>query len=796
MRKTTLLLAIILFGIYGLNAQTKTHKGFFDFTYHENTDQIILEVDKLDVEFLYVNYLSAGMGSNDIGLDRGQVGNTRLVKFIKRGNKLLLLQPNYDYRAKSSNPYEIQTVEDAFAKSVIWGFEIKEKKNGHYFIDVTDFMIRDAHKISWRLNKQKQGNYKLDKTRSAFYMEQCKNFPQNSEFEVLTTYTGIPLKRDIGQVTPSPSNITVRQHYSFVQLPDDNFEMREFHSRSAYFSLNYKDYSSPLHEDIDKKFIYRHRLKKKNPDAVMSEAVEPIIYYVDRGAPEPIRTALLEGASWWNQAFEAIGYKDAFQVKLLPKGADPLDIRYNVIQWVHRSSRGWSYGGSISDPRTGEIIKGKVTLGSLRVRQDYLIAEGLLSPYKNGDEIPKEVEEMALARIRQLSAHEVGHTLGLAHNYIASTEGRTSVMDYPHPLVEIIDGKISLDNAYTQEIGAWDIVSVNYGYQDFAKGINTQEALNNIVQKSIADGFSFLSDQDAQLGGAHPYTHQWDNGLKAYEELDRVMEIRALALKNLGKNSIKTGEPFASIEGILVPIYFFHRYQINATAKTIGGLNYTYAMRGDGQMITEFILAEEQMKALDALMNTLKPEVLKLPETLLQIIPPPPMGTQRSKEFVKTRTAPTFDALAAAEAAAGLTFKSILHPARAGRLVEYHARNTNQPSLESVIDRLINETWEIAHLKGYEAAIQKTVDQVLLQELMQLAANKKASALVKSIVSYKIEELHNWLEQQLKMNIDTELKAHYNYALQQIHIFEKNPEKYIIEEPLAPPPGSPIGMGR
>ena len=363
MRKLALIFTILFLGIYGLNAQTKNYKGFFNFVYHENSDQLILEVDKLDVEFLYVNYLSAGMGSNDLGLDRGQIGNTRIAKFIKRGNKLLLLQPNYDYRAISNNPYEVQAVEDAFAQSVLWGFEIKEEKNDRYFIDVTDFFIRDAHEISWRLNNQKQGNYKLDKSRSAFYPEQIRSFPKNSEFEVLTTYVGIPLIGDIGKVTPTPTSITLRQHHSFVQLPDDGFEMREFHPRSAYFNLKYKDYSTPLHEDIDKKFIYRHRLKKKNPDAKMSEAVEPIIYYVDRGAPEPIRTALVEGARWWNQAFEAIGYKDAFQVELLPEGADPLDIRYNMIQWVHRSSRGWSYGGTISDPRTGEIIKGKVTLG-------------------------------------------------------------------------------------------------------------------------------------------------------------------------------------------------------------------------------------------------------------------------------------------------------------------------------------------------------------------------------------------------------------------------------------------------
>lgn len=772
----------------------KKYPGYFEFYYDEKNDKIFLVIDKFNTEFLYVNSLPTGVGSNDIGLDRGQLGGERVVKFERRGPKILMVEPNYRYRAITSNEAERKAVEEAFAQSVLWGFKVEAEDNGKVLVDASDFFMQDAHNVTGTLKNTQQGNYSLDKSRSAFYTERIKNFPQNSEFEITLTFTGQPTGAFIRSVTPTPSSVTVRQHHSFIQLPDANYKPRNFDPRAGYFGTAYFDYATPINQPIEKKFITRHRLKKKDPSAVLSEPVEPIIYYLDRGTPEPIRTALLEGARWWNQAFEAAGYKNAFQVEIMPEDADPMDVRYNMIQWVHRSTRGWSYGSAVTDPRTGEIIKGHVTLGSLRVRQDFLIAEGLLAPYEEGKPVSPEMQQMALSRLRQLSAHEVGHTLGLAHSYASSSESLASVMDYPHPMVVLKDGRIDLSQAYDDKIGAWDKVAIAYGYQDFPENTEEDQALNGIIQKALIAGLSFLSDQDARpVGGAHPFAHLWDNGKDAADELNRVMEIRSVVLRNFGEKNIKPGSPMATLEEVLVPMYFFHRYQSEASAKLIGGLNYRYAVRGDAQPVTETVPPVQQLKALEALLKTISPAALMLPESLLKVIPPRPLGYPRSRELVKIRTALTFDALAAAESAADLTIALLLNPARANRLIEYHARDNKQPSLESVIEKLVTSTFASPNMSGYEGAVQITVDEVVLNQLFKLSMHNDTSPNVQAIVYLKIDQLAASIRERLKTTSDLPWKAHYTFVLARIKRFQDDPDQYRQEIFLQPPPGQPIG---
>lgn len=773
-------------------AGLKKYPGFIEFYYDEKQDKVLMLIDKFNSELLYVESLAAGVGSNDLGLDRNSLGRDRVIRFERRGPKVLMVEPNYAFRAISNDAAERRAVEEAFAQSVLWGFTILAEEGGKVLVDATDFLLQDAHDITATLRNAQQGTYTVDKSRSAFYLPRTKNFPQNTEFEVTLTFNGQPTGAFIRSVTPTPSSVTVREHHSFVQLPDNNYKPRKADPRAGYFGISYYDYATPISEPIVKRFIARHRLEKKDPNAAMSEAVEPIVYYMDSGAPEPIRSALMDGARWWNQAFEAAGYKDAFQVKVLPEDADPMDVRYNVINWVHRSTRGWSYGGSVTDPRTGEIIKGHVTWGSLRVRQDYLIAEGLLAPYEEGKPVSKEMEEMALARLRQLAAHEVGHTIGIAHSYSSSTENMASVMDYPHPIAVLKDGKIDLSKAYDDKIGELDKVMVAYGYQHFPAGTDEAKALNDIIQNSLKAGLTFLSDQDARpVGGAHPYAHLWDNGKDPVEELDRVLEVRSVALKNFGERNIKPGAPMATLEEALVPVYFFHRYQAEAAVKVIGGLNYRYAMRGDGQPVAELLTPQKEIKALESLLKTVQPSALLLPESLLKQIPPRPLGYNRHRELLRGKTDLTFDPLAAAETAADMTFSLILHPARANRVFEHHSRDARLPSLESVIDKMISATFKAPARGGYEGAVQMSINYALFTNLTKLAMHKDAATPTKAIVTAKLDQLKGWL--QTRPATDESWKAYNTYLAQLVLKFQTAPEEFKQDMLLTPPPGMPIG---
>ena len=795
MRKLIFALLFLSFSTQGFaqffkdNKNITRYDGYFTFYYDNSNDKIFLEIEKLEKEFLYVNALSEGVGSNDIGLDRGQLGNTRVVKFIKAGNKLLLIQPNQYYRAITDNIEEKKSVEQAFAKSILKGFVIKETKNGKYLVDATSFFIRDAHGVMGRLSAKKQGKYTLDKSRSAINLERTKAFPKNVEFDVMITFKGAPKGYDIRSVVPTSSSITVNQHHSFIELPDNKYTPRKFDPRSGSNAMSYLDYATPVNESIKKRFIYRHRLEKKNPNAARSEAVEPIIYYLDRGTPEPVRSALLDGARWWNQAFESIGFTNAFQVKMLPEDADLLDVRYNVIQWVHRSTRGWSYGSSVSDPRTGEIIKGHVSLGSLRIRQDFLIAQALQAPYANDDTSDQFALEMALARIRQLSAHEVGHTIGLAHNFAASTKGRSSVMDYPHPTLSIKDGKVDFTDAYDTKIGEWDKVSIAYSYGEYLE--DEDASLSKLLDEAFEKGARFITDQDARpLGSAHAYAHLWDNGSNVSEELENLLSIRRNSIANFSKDNIKSNQPYSVLEDVFVPLYFLHRYQTEGVTKVIGGLDYTYAIKDDGNTIVKRIPGKLERKALVSIIKTLSVEELAIPKKILNLFPPRAFNYGRTRESFKSKTGVAFDPFGAVETASAMTLGLLLHPERVTRLVQHKSLDSSQLGLVEVLDDLIANSFQKSYKDSYYQELQNIVNYQVLNHLFHLSSNKDMYWQVNAIVNDKIDKISSLLNNSKTPGIQ---KIYHKAMIKMISNFKKNPTKF--KKPITPkiPDGSPIG---
>lgn len=795
--------------------------GFVPMYWDELSGRLYLEISRFDQELLYQTSLPAGLGSNPIGLDRGQMGATAVVTFQRVGPKVLMTQANYRFRALSDDPAERRAVADSFARSVLWGFKVEAVDGERVLVDATDFLLRDAHGVIGRLRGANQGAYRVDAGRSAVYLPRTKAFPRNSEVETtITLVTDAAPGPLVRQVAPTPDSLTVRQHHSFVQLPDlatHAYRPRDADPRAGGIDMLFHDYASPITEPIEKHWVVRHHLAKKDPSAAVSDVVDPIVYYVDNGTPEPIRTALVEGAQWWAKAFEAAGFRNGFQVKVLPADADPMDLRYNMINWVHRSTRGWSYGAAVVDPRTGQILKGNVSLGSLRVRQDIMIGTSLASVAEGDDPLrcaagdapdaeylaaldpATDAAAMALARIRQLSAHEVGHTLGFSHNFAASTYGRASVMDYPAPMATITQGRVDLSEAYGVGVGPFDEFAVAYAYSQFAPGADERAELARVVDAATAKGMLYLSDGDARpAGAAHPMASLWDNGSDPAASLAHELAVRKLAMAAFDISRIPEGRSVSFLEQQFVPLYFHHRYQVQATVKSVGGQYYTYAVRKGGAPTpapAAIVAPDAQRAALAALLDTLSPDVLVVPERVLGLLQPQTevFGGYNTEMFPR-RTGLTFDPVSAASIAADMTIAGLLHRERAARLVEFHARDAKNPSLQEVIAAIAERVRGNTRVENSAALAMRAAQATLAMRLMELGADEQAAADVRAIAQASVARLPALLAPGGATAATPEWAAHRAALQRDVERYAERPySPYAPQKRLDTPAGDPIG---
>ncbi|MGY8986196.1 MAG: zinc-dependent metalloprotease [Sphingomonadales bacterium] len=767
--------------------------------------------------YIYAEYLRAGLGSNPVGLDRGQPGTNEILSFRFVGGKVIAEVENWRYIASSDNPREVEALRQSFATSIIWAGDVLAKSDdGQYLVDITSFLKRDEHGIASRLKRARQGTFKLDHRLSVVDTKAAFTFPDNIEFESLLTFTSDAPGAEVRSTTADPRNVTLIIHHSLIKLPDDGYRIRLGDDRAAIISSTVMDYATPLGVSMVKQLANRHRLQKINPGSNPSRVVKPIVYYVDNGTPEPVRSALIDGAMWWADAFEKAGFIDAYSVEVLPEDAHPLDIRYNMINWVHRQTRGWSYGGSVNDPRTGEIIKGNVLLGSLRVRQDLMIFEGLVGASNTGMGGANDPKEVALSRIRQLSAHEVGHTLGFSHNMGASTYmDRASVMDYPAPEVTIKGGKIDLSNAYAVGMGAWDYFTVNVLYSEFDEGVDEAKALNNLVNNGLRSGLIYVADSDSRpYGSGHVLGGLWDTGADAVASLKNTIAIRKIALDNFGLKNIKEGQPISDLNKVITPIYLFHRYQVEAASKPLGGLIFGYGLKGDASLKMSTIDPKIQFEALDAVLETLHPKVLDLSDEVLATLTPKiqSFGNGRTApEQFRSSAYPAFDVLGAADVASNMTFTHLLHSDRLGRVVEFNRRDAQNPSLMDVLDRVyeavftnvpeanrlreiryVVQTRYISHLIGLSTGHYSGASEMSAVGLSLTSPDGTMGAVVSGVDSH-LRSIGNMLERRGGLS---DGEARHGARLSSMilrHLFRQAAPKAAIAPNTPIPPGSPIG---
>ncbi|MGI9141383.1 MAG: zinc-dependent metalloprotease [Gemmatimonadaceae bacterium] len=780
-------------GIAARTAGMEKRDGFIPIYLDDKQGKLLLELPRDSMRVLMFFGLATGLGSNPIGLDRGANGDNFVTRFDKNGERVLVVFENWNYRSSAAdNPAHVRTILESFPPSTSGSLPVLASENGKILVDATDFIMRDWNDVAGTLQRSDEGSYSVARDRSGIYREYTRAFPGNTEIDVSLTFTtsGRP-GPTVSMIVPDGKSLTLRQHISLLQLPDDGYRPRVLDPRMGFFGIRFHDYAQPIQNSLEVRWIARYRLERTDPADPRSPIRDPLVFYIDRGIPEPVRTATREGVQWWADAFDAAGLRGALRVEDLPEGADPLDARYNVVQWENRHERGWSIGGSLGDPRTGELLKAMARMDSHRARTDYNLYAGLM-----GADAAAADTAFVLARVRQVTAHEIGHTLGIAHNYIASTYERGSVMDYPPPRVRLnAAGEIDISAAYDVGPGEYDILALRWGYGIFPPATE-EDSLRAIVAEGLRKGLLFLSDADARPEFASdPRTNLWDDAANAMEFLQHQMAVRRVAMSRFGLRNIRVGEPVALLQERFVPVYLMHRFAINSLAKTIGGMEYHNAMRGDGQQATRPIPAAEQRRALNALLGALSPAELAIPDTIISLLGPRPFSFGGSVELFSSRTRPVFDELGAARTLSQMVVDAVLQRERAARLIQFASRGANPLTLSETIDALsANWARPAASESGKNAALRRVVQRAVADRMLLLAADREASAETRSLVELKMTAHRNRARTLATSGSELD-RAHWTSIAGDFTRWLERQELPTPTPALRAPPGDPFGTG-
>jgi hypothetical protein len=763
-------------------------QGFINVYTSDRTGQVLLEVPRDSTRLLFLAVLATGLGSNPVGLDRGSGGTEQVTLFHRYGDRMLVTFENTTFRS-SGGADHVRSVREGFPQSTVFALPILADEGGRLLVDATDFVLRDWNEIAGTLQRSQQGTFTVARDRSHAYRPYTKAFPDNTEIDIELTFVPQAAPGPIvSRMAPDGRALNFRQHLSLIRLPDDSFRPRPQDPRVGYFGIAFHDFAQPIQAQLQQRWASRHRLQRANPNDPRSAIVKPITFYVDRGIPEPLRTATLEGVGFWTEAFNRAGLQGGFRVELLPEGVDPMDVRYNVVQWINRNERGWSVGGALTDPRTGEMLKGMARMDSHRNRTDYNIYAAFA-----GADVAAADTAFVLARIRQVSAHEVGHTIGIGHNYIASTYERGSVMDYPAPRIRVRNGEIDMSAAYDKGPGAYDVWAIRWGYGIFPPATE-KDSLAAIVKEGLGKGYLYLSDGDARPeNAADPRTNLWDDAATAGEFLTHQMASRRLALSRYGLRNIREGEPLSILQDRFPLLYFFHRFAINSVTKTLGGVEYANAMRGDGQTATKLIAPARQREAMRQLLGALDPGELAIPDTVLALFAPR-LDAGGNVELPISRTYPLFDELGAARMLSQMIVDGILQRERGARMIQNAMRQQNGFTFSEAVRALVGGTWNAAVPASPKlAAIQRVTQRAVSDRLILLAADKDASPEVRAVAAFELGRLRASASGKATASANDDTKGHWMSLADDIRRYQEKGEVPVFSTALRPPPGDPFG---